>query len=152
MNDNRIDALSLTPSIPRQTPRNEFGAVLASSMGSAVREGAGLVSLAVPHPIISAAANNVSAMATRTANAGTSTMPLSAVGVGGASASPIPSYPMPGALPEVPGSANDDTYQQGQMLLAVQKAMQDESRQYNAVSNIMKVRHESAKAAVNNIR
>jgi hypothetical protein len=36
--------------------------------------------------------------------------------------------------------------------LGLQDAMQKESREFNAISNIMKVRHDSAKAAINNIR
>ena len=34
----------------------------------------------------------------------------------------------------------------------LQDEMQRESREHNTVSNIMKVRHDSAKAAINNIR
>jgi len=30
--------------------------------------------------------------------------------------------------------------------------MQQESQRFNAISNVMKVRHDSAKAAINNIR
>jgi hypothetical protein len=36
--------------------------------------------------------------------------------------------------------------------LSLQNEMQKESREHNAISNIMKVRHDSAKAAINNIR
>jgi hypothetical protein len=36
--------------------------------------------------------------------------------------------------------------------LQLQNEMQRESREHNAISNIMKVRHDSAKAAINNIR
>lgn len=36
--------------------------------------------------------------------------------------------------------------------LALQNSMQMESRQYNAVSNVMKVRHDSAMAAIRNMR
>ncbi|NVJ17106.1 hypothetical protein HV826_23520, partial [Myxococcus sp. AM010] len=36
--------------------------------------------------------------------------------------------------------------------LQLQNEMQKESREHTAVSNIMKVRHDSAKAAINNIR
>jgi hypothetical protein len=36
--------------------------------------------------------------------------------------------------------------------LQMQEDMQRESREFNALSNIMKVRHDSAKAAINNIR
>ena len=36
--------------------------------------------------------------------------------------------------------------------LQLQNDMQQESREHNAISNIIKVRHDSAKAAINNIR
>ena len=35
--------------------------------------------------------------------------------------------------------------------LQLQEAMQRESREFTAVTNVMKVRHDSAKAAINNI-
>ena len=41
---------------------------------------------------------------------------------------------------------------QSAQYLQLQDQMQRESRQYSAVSNVMKVRHDSAKAAINNIR
>jgi hypothetical protein len=36
--------------------------------------------------------------------------------------------------------------------LKLQEDMQRESREYNTLSNVMKARHDSAKAAINNIR
>jgi hypothetical protein len=36
--------------------------------------------------------------------------------------------------------------------MMMQMQMQQESREYNAVSNVLKVRHDSAKSAINNIR
>ena len=39
-----------------------------------------------------------------------------------------------------------------QAYLKLQRDMQQESQQYNTLSNVMKVRHDSAKAAINNIR
>ena len=36
--------------------------------------------------------------------------------------------------------------------MLVQMQMQQESREYNTVSNVLKVRHDSAKSAINNIR
>ena len=41
---------------------------------------------------------------------------------------------------------------QAKEYLALQNEMQRESREFNALSNILKVRHDSAKAAINNIR
>jgi hypothetical protein len=34
----------------------------------------------------------------------------------------------------------------------MQMQMQQESREYNTISNVLKVRHDSAKSAINNIR
>ena len=36
--------------------------------------------------------------------------------------------------------------------MMMQLQMQNESRDYNTLSNVLKVRHDSAKAAINNIR
>ena len=43
-------------------------------------------------------------------------------------------------------------FQQQKELLKLQSAMQNESQKYQAISNVMKTRHETAKNAVGNIR
>jgi hypothetical protein len=156
--DNRIASLSITPTVPRQTPRNEFGAVLARTANEAVKNGAGLVSSMVPGgPALSAAVSSARSTVSSVASGATSTVPSGGVsGVGGAAGSAGSA----GALGkgeqwdlleaqkmmQAEGQAFNAAY------LQLQNEMQRESREHNAVSNIMKVRHDSAKAAINNIR
>ncbi|NVJ15881.1 hypothetical protein HV826_17195, partial [Myxococcus sp. AM010] len=42
-NDSRIPTLTITHTVPRQTPQNDFGTVLARAANEVVRSGAGLV-------------------------------------------------------------------------------------------------------------
>jgi hypothetical protein len=144
-NDPRIAPLSITSSVPRQTPRNEFGAVFARTAQEVVRAGTGLAGgLGVSPPVMSAAVSSIR-----------STVSLAAPVTGGA------------AVPGVGGTTGKgeawDLLEAQKLMAAegqkfnleylqLQNAMQQESREHNAVSNIMKVRHDSAKAAINNIR
>src|SRR6478752_5103447 len=57
---NRIESLSVTASVPRQTPENEFGPVLARTLGEAASRGSGLIgSVAGFSPVASAAVSAV---------------------------------------------------------------------------------------------
>src|SRR5258706_9144850 len=56
---NRINPLSFTVTGKRQTPKNEFGQVLANTIKSAVSMGAGIVGSLPGMPVISAAVNAV---------------------------------------------------------------------------------------------
>jgi hypothetical protein len=169
-NNHRIASLSITPTQPRQTPQNEFGAVLARTAQQVVKTGAGFVGGMLPGaPVLSAAVSSMSAVASGVASGlgpVSATVPSTNGGVvpipgvggapGGASG--------PGAPGGTPGKGDAWDMLEAQKLMAaegqkfnlaylqLQNEMQRESREHNAVSNIMKVRHDSAKAAINNIR
>ena len=165
-NNNRIASLSITPTQPRQTPQNEFGAVLARTAQHVVKTGAGIVGGMLPGaPVLSAAVASVSSVASGLApvaatvpSTGGGVVPLP--GVGGATGG----TPSPGATGGTTGKGEAWDLLEAQKLMAaegqkfnlaylqMQNEMQRESREHNAVSNIMKVRHDSAKAAINNIR
>ena len=151
-NGNRIGSLSITPTVARQTPQNDFGTVFARTAQEVVRAGAGVAASLVPGgAAVSAAVSSVSSVVSSTASS-----------VGGASA-----RPGAGGAGGVGGTAGGG--EQWDLLAAqremqaegmkmnlaymnLQNEMQAESRAHNAISNIMKVRHDSAKAAINNIR
>src|SRR5438132_9551175 len=59
---NRINPLSFTPTGRRQTPKDEFGEVLANTLQSAVKTGAGLIGAIPGVPVVSAAVNAVSGL------------------------------------------------------------------------------------------
>lgn len=159
--DNRVPSLTLTPTVPRQTPKNEFGTVLARAAQEVVRSGAGLVGGMIPAgPIVSAALSSTRAVVSTVApsDAASKAAPL-AGGSGSVSTSAASA-----AAGTATGSGDAWDLLEAQRALSVegqkfnmaylqlQNEMQKESREHNAVSNIMKVRHDSAKAAINNIR
>ncbi len=152
-NNNRIASLSMTPTVGRQTPNNEFGTVLARTAQQIVSTGAGLVGGVVPGvPVMSAAVSSVRSVVSSVAVGPSASAP----GLGGAG-----SVGSPGGTT---GKGDAWDMLEAQKLMAsegqkfnvaylqMQNEMQRESREHNAVSNIMKVRHDSAKAAINNIR
>src|SRR5688500_1637564 len=62
--ENRIQATSIVSSVERQTPNNDFGAVLARTVGEVVRRGVAFVGGAISQvPVASAAVGVVPATA-----------------------------------------------------------------------------------------
>ncbi|WP_426754129.1 hypothetical protein [Myxococcus sp. Y35] len=150
--DSRIPTLTITHTVPRQTPHNDFGTVLARAANEVVRSGAGLMGGMIPAgPIVSAAISStktvVSAVAPKASAAG---IPATAEtgGASGAAAGNQDAWD----LLEAQKVLTAEGQKFNMAYLSLQNEMQKESREHNAVSNIMKVRHDSAKAAINNIR
>ncbi|MCI0668940.1 MAG: hypothetical protein L0Y64_00615 [Myxococcaceae bacterium] len=139
----RIGSTSLTPTTARQTPRNDFGQVLDRTLEVAGRVGAALAP-ALGGGVVSAAVSGVSAVARAAGSAGTSGTPESGGGTQGSGEQ--------WELLEAQRLLNEEGQRFNAEYLHLQNEMQKESREFNAVSNIMKVRHDSAKAAINNIR
>ena len=147
--------VALTPTVARQTPRNEFGQVMKNPLETATRA-AGVVSGSlmgsVPGGgIISAAVSSVTQLASAgpTAQAGLAATGISTVGGGGGVTGQLAS------TSGMPSGVSDMVQQmrsEADRSMMMQMQMQQESRDYNAVSNVLKVRHDSAKSAINNIR
>ena len=154
----RIDQVSVTTTMPRQSQKQEFGEVLKNSLQQGAQAlgvvsgavlgsvpGAGVVSAAV------SAVTNFANQGPRTASAAsTGVINVNGGGVAGGTGSvggavnSAVSGDMNGMMSEMRAEANRS--------MAMQMAMQQESRDYNTISNVLKVRHDSAKAAINNIR
>jgi hypothetical protein len=140
--------VEITPTTERQTPKREFADVMGHAAATAVSIGAELIApVASVHPVLSAAVSAVKSVARGALAQSTG---AATVGVGGG---------VPGGGGSDPTSmldANRQLMQEGAQLnmqyLQLQRDMQQESQQYNMVSNVMKVRHDTAKAAINNIR
>jgi hypothetical protein len=158
-NNHRIASMSVTPTLPRQTPKNEFGEVFARTAQEVVKTGVGLIGGMLPGgPVMSAAVSSISSVASSVPSTNASITPLPGTGgvTGGTSG--------PGATGGTTGRGDAWDMLEAQRLMAqegqkfnvaylqLQNEMQRESREHNAISNIMKVRHDSAKAAINNIR
>lgn len=165
--DRRISSLSIAQTVPRQTPQTDFGPTFARAAREVVRTGAGLVGGMLPAGVISSAA--VTGLRGAVSAAVPSPMALTASATGGASATGASTSAMSahatgttaGAttgqgdawdLMEAQKLMNAEGQKFNVAYLALQNEMQKESREHNAISNIMKVRHDSAKAAINNIR
>jgi hypothetical protein len=140
--------LSLTPTISRQTPRAEFGSVLQVALQQAGQAGAALLSAIPGGGILSAAIGSVTGLASRSLQAGPV---VASGGLGGQTAVAATTT----ATADLPGGVSayvDQMRQEADRSLLMQLQMQQESREYNALSNVLKVRHDSAKAAINNLR
>jgi len=157
---NHINQLSVTPTVARQTPKNEFGEVLKNtlSQGAQVVSGA-LMGVLGGNPIVSAAVSSVSQLANSPGRAasGTAAMAASSGVVNTAGSGSIGTVAQGSVSPDQAnlGSMNDMMRQMradADHSIAVQMQMQQESRDYNTISNVLKTRHDSAKAAINNIR
>ncbi len=145
--------ISLTPTVSRQTPKNEFGNVLKNAIQTAANVGGSLLNSVPGVGIISAAVSNVTALASKGngAQASYAATGISSVqGGGGATAQALATSPdgVPGELTGMIGQMRAEADRSTMM----QMQMQQESREYNTISNVLKVRHDSAKSAINNIR
>ncbi|WNG19956.1 hypothetical protein [Cystobacter fuscus] len=148
-NGNRIGTLSITPTVARQTPNNEFGEVMARTARTVVNTAGGVVAALVPGaPAVSAAVASVGSVVSTSASSVRSAAALPGTGSVGGTTGQGEQWDLLAAQKEMQaeGAKMNLAY------MELQNQMQAESRAHNAVSNIMKVRHDSAKAAINNIR
>jgi len=130
-----MDAPIITPA-PTAPPAQKkgFGDILGSALGGFARGAAG------PLSVLGAPGGLVGGIVSGLASA------VSAIAGGGSGPQPIRSDADLLALLSQPGELSSQDY------LRIQQYMQAEAQQFTAVSNILKVRSDSAKAAINNIR
>ena len=161
MDPHRINQTSIVTTVDRQTPKNEFGTVLAQTMAQAVRAGAGIVGGALGSPVVSAAVTAASGI-TNLGSGGASRPQALAVNASGSTlATPIGGVGTSVASSGSSGTGWDllaaqqamqsDSQSFNMQYLGLQDQMQKESREFTAISNIMKVRHDTAKNAISNI-
>jgi hypothetical protein len=161
--DSRLGQISVTPTVARQTQKQEFGEVMKNTLSTAgsVISGA-LVGGLSASPILSAAVSSVSNLA-NAAGGGRSVASAAATGLVGSTSpatvavggSTVVGAGNTLATPTVPGGISDMMSQmraEADRSMLAQMQMQQESRDYNTLSNVLKVRHDSAKSAINNIR
>ncbi len=176
MDNNHIDRISITPTVARQTPKNDFGTVLNNSVNGVLRTGA-LVGSLTGMPIVSSAVSAVSALVNGQNTVTSSAAATGAVNIGGSAGGGAGGiHGVGGGITNVTGvgstvgsgmtrstgSSGVEPAGMNDMLsgmraeadrsMMVQMQMQNESREYNTLTNILKLRHDSAKAAINNIR
>ena len=159
MDPNRIHNLSVTPTVARQTPRNEFGEVLKNTLKGAANIGGALIGALPGGAIVSAAVTSVTSFASqgnqavgRSASAAVGTVGGGSGTIGTVSGSGGASNPLSGSVPTEFNDMLSTMRSEADKSIAMQMQMQQESREYNTLTNVLKVRHDSAKAAINNIR
>jgi len=155
--------ISMTPTVARQTPKNEFGNVLKDALTTTAQGATSLLGGVIPGlGVVSAAVSSVGGLTKSSAQSAASGITSLNMGSGAtASASGIGSVGGD-ATASAMATSNGNIGGMGDMIgqmraeadrsMAMQMQMQSESRDYNTLSNVLKTRHDSAKAAINNIR
>ena len=145
----------------RQTPRTDFGTMVRNGVATGAGAVAGAAGVAAPFvpggPVVSAAVNGAAGAMSggSTGGAGYTNGVQSLPGTG-----PGPSST--GSTPST-GNATQDMMNQtkdmqemqmsfSMQYLQLQDKMQNENRQYTTISNVMKTKHDTAKATINNVR
>jgi hypothetical protein len=153
---NRIDQTPAVITIPRQTPKNDFGEVLSRTVNGALKMGGGLIQSTVGGmPIVSAAVSAVQSLAGNArsvSNASQAAIPVASVPGSGIKAQSGSISGGGVGADKYTDPAVQQMYEASQEALGLQLQVQQESREYNAITNVLKVRHDSAKSAINNIR
>lgn len=131
----RIEPIQVAPSTHRKTEPDRFGEVLRSAAAGAASGLASTVALAAPFVPGGAVLAGAVHGAARAAMA-----PRAASGAGGGD-----------DLLEATRALQQEAQSFNLQYLQLQEGLQRESREFTALSNVMKVRHDSAKSAINNI-
>ena len=136
----RISPLHVAPSTERKAEPGRFSAALRGAVSGATDGVAQTLALAAP----AIPGGAVLAAAVRGASAG-SAAPAGAVAAAATGAS------SGGDLIEATRTLQQQAQSFNVQYLQLQENMQRESREFSALSNVMKVRHDTAKAAIANI-
>jgi hypothetical protein len=151
--ENRISQLSITPTVGRQTPKDDFGERLARGITDVARHGRSLLQGVPGLPVVSAAVAAASPLVT--------SRELQPGAMAKSGPMRVPPQLPEGSSPPAGNSWDmleaqrffaEEDRSHSLAYLGLQRQMQEENRQYNTVTNVMKVRHDSAKAAINNVR
>jgi hypothetical protein len=140
---NRIESIQVAPTTEKKTQPGRFEAALRGAAEGTARGIAGAVELAAPY----VPGGTVLSAAIRTAASGGGLRAGSAAD-GGSSAGGASSE---GDILEATRTLQQEARTFNLQYLQLQEHMQRESREFTAVSNVMKVKHDSAKAAISNI-
>jgi hypothetical protein len=142
---NRIESIHVAPTTEKKTEPGRFESALRTAGSRLVQGVAAGVELASPYVpagnVLSAAVRPVASSAAGAVASSVAGSPA-AGGTGGSSE---------GDLLEATRALQSEARTFNLQYLQLQEGMQRESREFTAMSNVMKVRHESAKSAIGNI-
>ncbi len=145
---NRIESIHVAPTTERKAEPGRFGTALRAAGASLARGVAATVELAAPYvpggTVLSAAVRSSTAGVRGRAGALAPDPGTAAAGAGAGTAAEGDVLAATRALQQEAQTFN-------LQYLQLQEHMQRESREFQALSNVMKVKHDSAKAAINNI-
>jgi hypothetical protein len=150
---NKIESIHVAPTTERKAEPGRFGVTLRAAAAGLARGVSATVELAAPYvpggTVLSAAARSAAGAARGKASAlGPDTGTSVAGAAGGVSTAGVPGEDdVLAATRALQQEARTFNLQ----YLQLQESMQRESREFTALSNVMKVKHDSAKAAINNI-
>jgi hypothetical protein len=136
----RIDPVHVTPTTERKTESSRFGDTLraaAAGVVDGIASGVGLAAPFVPGGLVLSAAVRGASRAVSVATSPTTPGRASAEGGGD--------------VMEATRALQQEAQSFNLQYLQLQEGMQRESREFTAITNVMKVKHDSAKAAINNI-
>lgn len=141
---NKIESIHVAPTTERKAEPGRFESALRSAASGLARGVAASVELAAPY----VPAGTVLSAAVRSAvvHGSISSSPVTASD-GGTSAGSTPE----GDVLEATRALQQEARTFNLQYLQLQENMQRESREFTALSNVMKVKHDSAKAAISNI-
>jgi hypothetical protein len=151
---NRIETIHVAPTTERKAEPGRFGATLRAAAAGVARGVAATVDLAAPYvpggTVLSAAVRSAaSGVRGRAGGFGPDpgTSALDSAGARAVTSSAADEGDVLAATRELQRESQTFNLQD----LQLQESMQRESREFTALSNVMKVKHDSAKAAINNI-
>ncbi len=149
---NRIESIHVAQTVERQAEPGRFRTALKAAAGGIARGVAATVELAAPY----VPGGTVLSAAVRSAAGGSTSRRLasSSAADGGVPGSSGPSTSAGGGegdILEATRALQQEARTFNLQYLQLQESMQRESREFTALSNVMKVKHDSAKSAINNI-
>ncbi len=141
---NPIPSVTVAPTLQRKAEPGGFGSALRSAAAGLAKGLAATVELAAP--LLPGGALLSGAVRSAAAGAGLSGAlgPQAGLGAQGGASDEA-------ALLEATRAMQQEGRTFNLQYLQLQEGMQRESREFSAVSNVLKVKHDSAKSAINNI-
>jgi hypothetical protein len=154
---NRIDSVTIAASTPTKAAPGRFEAALQGAAHSLARSVVGAVEFAAPAVpfgtvLVGAVRGGANAGPAATLGRSVGAAPLGegAPAAGGGVTGAVGTATQ-GDLVEATRAMQQEAQAMNLQYLQLQEAMQRESREYQALSNVMKVKHDSARAAIANI-
>jgi hypothetical protein len=141
---NRIESIHVAPSTERKAEPGRFENALRSAASGVALGVAATVELASPY----VPGGTVLSGAIRSAVQGSTASAVGASNAGGSAGGPPSSE---GDLLAATRTLQQEARTSNLQYLQLQESMQRESREFTALSNVMRVKHDSAKAAIANI-